>query len=63
MDAPAHFKRGGFRLHEIPFKALSGEAVVVNITAKARKRDGKMRPDMTQQNFFSTFYVLKKSCK
>ncbi len=39
MDAPAHFKKGASRLHEIPFKRLSGKAVVINITGKARKED------------------------
>ncbi len=37
MDAPAHFSPGKWKLHEIPFERLAGEAVVVDITEKASK--------------------------
>ncbi len=37
MDAPAHFSPGKWKLHEIPFERLAGEAVVIDITEKASK--------------------------
>ncbi len=42
MDAPAHFsdKEGAWKVNEIPFERLSGEAVVIDITEKARKGHG-----------------------
>ncbi len=36
MDAPAHFIKGNWRVDQIPFERFSGEAVVVDITTKAR---------------------------
>ncbi len=35
LDAPAHFNRGSWRVHEIPFKRLMGEACVVDIENRA----------------------------
>ncbi len=43
MDAPAHFVEGAWRLHEIPLDRFAGEAVVVDITERAKlDRDATM---------------------
>ncbi len=42
MDAPAHFGKGKWRLHQIPFERLAGDAVVIDITKKASEN-----PDAT----------------
>jgi len=36
IDAPAHFIKGGWRVHQIPLEKFSGPAVVIDITEKAR---------------------------
>ncbi len=37
MDAPSHFIKGSWRLHEIPMERFSGPAVVVDISARAER--------------------------
>jgi kynurenine formamidase len=36
MDAPAHFIKGKWRIHQIPMEKFAGPAVVVDITEKAK---------------------------
>lgn len=37
MDAPVHFVKGGKSLHEVPLESVIGDAIVVNVSAKADK--------------------------
>lgn len=37
LDAPAHFAKGKWTAAEIPLEKLTGEAVVINVSAKALK--------------------------
>jgi len=36
MDAPAHFIKGGWRVHQIPLEKFSGPAAVIDISEKAK---------------------------
>jgi len=35
IDAPAHFARGNYRMHQIPLRQFAGPAVVIDITERA----------------------------
>ncbi len=50
MDAPAHFIRGLWRIHQIPLGRFSGQAVVIDISEEAEKdKDARvMVEDLTR---------------